>query len=126
MRAKLVVYTLILFLSLTSSSVYADGLGTLIQVGKSQDAMERALRQETKVYEAVKKGVETGTIDKGETQDAIRKNYGDPVVVLSEKNNTEKWVYKPGYTSHFDGIKIYLFFDEDKKLIGIKMLNRKK
>jgi len=100
---------------------YGDGLGSLSKVGKSQDAMVRVLNKETKTYRAVKKAVETGKIKEGHLQDSILDKYGEPVVVLKEYDNIEKWVYKPGHATYFDSTKIYLFFGADKKLKKIEV-----
>ena len=105
---------------------YADALGTLIDVGKSQSAMGKALDRETKAYDRIKRGIETGCLKKGQTANEVRSEYGDPVVVSEEKDGTSRWVYKPGYASHFDGIKINLLFDKEKKLAKIEVLNRSK
>ena len=117
---KNVVLTILIVL--LTVNVYAEGLSTLMQLSKSQDAMERELENETNVFKAVKRAIENGSIAKGQSQRFIRERLKEPVVILPKDDGTEKWVYKPGYATFFDGIKIYLFFDSDKKLTGIKML----
>jgi len=92
----------------------------LAAVGKSQKAAEKVLAKETKAFEAVKNGLATGDIKEGQTQEEILKKYGEPVIAMPEENYTEKWIYKPGHATYFDNIKIYLFFDKDKKLIEVK------
>jgi len=130
MKAKGVAmkYVNLLFVILTllsiTTSIYAEGLSTLANVGKSQDAMQRALNKETKSFEKIKKAIEKGTIKKGDRKDTIRKHYGEPVVILPDKQYAEKWVYKPGYASWFNGIKIYLFFDSNNELEGIKEMSK--
>lgn len=111
-----------LFLSFTANC-YAGGLSALIKLGKSQKEMQKTLNEETKTFKVVKNGIVAEKIKKGQSQDLIREQYGEPVVIISEKNDTEKWVYKPGYASHFDNIKIYLHFDGAKRLKEIKILN---
>ena len=120
--AKKLIITILFLLSATTS--YANGLSALIGIGKSQAAMQETLKKETKAFEAIKKAIETGAIKKGAPQDSIRSRYGKPVVIISKEGKPEKWVYKPGYATHFGGVKIYLFFDEAKKLTGIQILNR--
>lgn len=112
-----------LFLLIASNS-YADGLAALVEVSKGQQQMEKILNKETETYEVVKKALETGSIEKGQSQDLIRKRYGEPILIIPEKEGMKRWVYKPGYATHFDKIKIYLFFDEDKKLKEVKILNK--
>jgi len=111
---------IISILLIISINAYAEGLSTLAKVGKSQDAMARALNEETKQFKDLKDAIERGAIKKGESQEEIKARYGEPVIAIAGKDNTEKWVYKPGYATWFDGIKIYLFFDSDKKLHEIK------
>ena len=96
----------------------------MIKAGRSQEKMQKILKEETKIFEKVKKAVEAGKIKKGQSRDLILKKYGEPVVIISKKNNIEKWVYKPGYASHFDNIKAYLFFNEKGELKEIKLLNK--
>ncbi|MBL7157007.1 MAG: hypothetical protein ISS92_02465 [Candidatus Omnitrophica bacterium] len=118
---------LVVFLSVSLCGVcaFSDSLGNLIKVGKSQAQMEKALAKETKSYKAVKKAVESGTIKVGDEANSIKKRFGSPLVIIPQKDNSEKWVYKPGYATHFDNIKIYLFFDSNNRLSGIKTLNQK-
>ena len=113
---------ILFFMTFFSSiiNIYAEGLSTLAEVGKSQEAMQKALDKETKSFEAIKKAIEKDVIKNGVSQDVIKKRYGNPVVILPDKQYTERWVYKPGYASWFGGIKIYLFFNGGKKLVGIK------
>lgn len=84
--------------------------------------MQKAERRETKAFLAVKKALEDGNLKKGQSGEAIREQYGEPVVILRDKDGTEKWIYKPAYSTHFSGIKIYLFFNKNT-LTGIKVLN---
>ncbi|MBL7157869.1 MAG: hypothetical protein ISS92_06925 [Candidatus Omnitrophica bacterium] len=106
-----------------SFSASAGPLFELMAVGESQKAMEKELAKETKAYKTIKKAIEKGLIKKGESADEIRRRYGAPVITLSDEQYAEKWVYKPGYASYFDGIKIYLFFDSDKTLKGIRVMS---
>jgi len=115
----------LLALLLLSGMAAAEGLNTLISVGKSQAKMASALEDETEIYEKVKRGIKRGDIQKGDDQNSIRRSYGEPVVIMPREGGGERWVYKPGYASHFDGIKIYLFFDENKKLDEIQVLTKK-
>lgn len=116
---QIIVLFFIMLFSFTAR-IHAEGLSTLAEVGKDQAAMQKALDEETKSFRAIRKAIEKGTINKGESQDAIKRSYGEPVIILPDKKHDEKWIYKPGYASWFDGIKIYLYFDSDKKLEGIK------
>lgn len=105
---------------------HAEGLDGLIQAGESQARIQKALDEETRTFESIKNAVETGEIKKGLSQKFILKRYGAPVITLPDKKYQEKWVYKPGYATWFDGVKIYLFFDSEENLQGIRILNASK
>lgn len=118
-----ILYLIIIFIFLLyTSGAYGEGLPALIEVAESQKEMQKAVDGETESFLAVKRALETGNLQKGQSQHLIRAEYGAPVIILHDKSGLEKWVYKPGYASYFGGIKIYLFFD-NKALTGIKMLN---
>ena len=102
-----------IFILLFTSNCFAEGLGTLIEVAKDQDEIQKVLAEETKNFENVKKGIESGSIKKGMPTDQIKRQYGAPVVIVSDKKtNAERWVYKPAGADYFKGTKIYLVFDE--------------
>ena len=122
-RCAITCMTLVFICSAFSSSASAGPLFRLMAVGESQKKMEKELEKETKAYKAIKKAIERGNIKKGESADKIRRRYGAPVVTLSDEQYAEKWVYKPGYLSYFDGVKIYLFFGEDKTLKGVRVMS---
>ena len=101
----------------------AEGLDALIEVGKNMGEIQKGYDLETKNFERVKKAFDSGAIKKGQAKGDIAKQYGDPVIVTKESGPMrEKWVYKPASSSFFDGIRIYLFFDESGALDEIKVV----
>lgn len=97
---------------------WAEGLDTLIEVGRGQAAIQRAYYEETRTYEGVKRAVDRGDIKKGQTKKEIKDEYGDPVVdfydFITKRN---EWIYKPANSDFLGaGIKICLYFDKDDKL----------
>jgi hypothetical protein len=105
---------LCIFLSLAVSCARAEGLGALIEVGKAQAEIQRAYDEETKAFERVRDAIERGAIKKGDDKKDILREYGEPVVILKDnKNNREKWVYKPASSSFFKGVRINIFFGSD-------------
>ncbi len=109
-----------IWLLLSSQFCFAEGLDTLIDVARSQGDIQKEYSEETRNFEQVKKGVDSGMIQKGQSKDEIVRRYGEPVVALQDSlTGREKWVYKPAKSDFFKGIKIYLFFDKADKLCEI-------
>ncbi|OGX28527.1 MAG: hypothetical protein A2879_03640 [Omnitrophica WOR_2 bacterium RIFCSPHIGHO2_01_FULL_49_10] len=101
---------------------HADGLGTLMQVGKSMDEIQRAYDKETGTYNRVRESIGKGEIKKGLTQAALLK-YGEPVVVVTEViRKRQIWVYRPGTTDLLKKPKIRLFFDDNGALDEINVI----
>jgi hypothetical protein len=89
----------------------AEGLGTLIELGRSQAEMKKQYDQETKAFEAVKKAIEAGAIKKGMDKASVIAKYGEPVVIVDDLDGKRKdWIYKPAESSFFKGIRATLFF----------------
>jgi len=117
-RAQVITGAFVLAFALNS---YADGLDTLIDVARSQGEIQKVLNEETKAFERVKRGIDSGAIKKGTQKEEIRKKCGEPVVAVEPYNERpEKWIYKPATSSHFSGPKISLFFDSGGLLSEIK------
>ncbi|MFH1995533.1 MAG: hypothetical protein ABIJ27_00880 [Candidatus Omnitrophota bacterium] len=113
------VWAVVFIAAASTPLVYADGVSSLSEVAKSQEAMQRILDTETKTFRAVREAVASGVLREGLTQDEISGEYGDPVAVVSEKD-AEVWVYKPSYATYFDKNKIRLRFNEKKVLESIE------
>ena len=106
------------------SGAYAEGLDTLIKVGRSMADISSAYDGETKSFNRVKSAVDDGDIKKGMAKEDIRRRYGDPVIANNDSvTNSEKWVYKPAGSTFFKGIRIYLYFDDKGLLDEIKTLS---
>ena len=104
-----------------SVNCHGEGLSSLAEVGKEQEQMERELKTETKTYEKIKKALSRESITIGQSQEAILKSYGEPVIIVPEQGEySERWVYKPGNATYFENQKIYLYFDNNKTLAAIK------
>lgn len=115
------IATIAVFL-FSAINCYAEGLGTLIELGKSQAEIQKQYAQETKAFQAVKKAIETGAIKKGMDRGAIIDKYGDPVVIVDDLDGKRKdWIYKPAESSFFKGIRATLFFTADGVLDEAKV-----
>lgn len=119
---KIPTMLIILFFAAT---LHAEGLNTLIEVGKSMGEIAKESEAETKRFDAVKKGIQTGRIVKGQSRDSILKEYGEPVIEKAKtKREPYAMVYKPSSASFFEGIKIYLYFDDNGFLTDTKIVNQ--
>jgi len=119
---KKYIYLLALAIVLSPFACSADGIGTLMQVGKSMDEIQRDYDKETAAYGRVKEAVATGGIKKGVKQAAVLK-YGAPVVIMTEAaGKRQVWVYRPGTTDLLNKPKIRLFFDDSGALDQITVV----
>lgn len=115
----LFMFTAILFAGRSAS---AD-LKALIEVGKSQAQIAKALKEETKNYDKVKNAILSQKLKEGMPADRIRKKYGDPIIeIYDEKKNANKWLYMPATSTHFKGEKLYLFMDQEDNLVGWRII----
>lgn len=103
------------------SPACADGIGSLVEVGKSVDAVKKELAQETERYNGVKSALRSGALQRGIPRQEVLGRYGEPVV-MNEDHATgrERWVYKPAGSSFFEGETITIFFDRDGNLDEVK------
>lgn len=100
----------------------ADGIGTLLDIARSQKGMAKERAEETRNYESAKRAVENGSIAKGKSKKDVRSRCGEPVVIIEkEYGRSERWVYKPSKSSFFEGEKITLYFGEDDTLDEIEV-----
>jgi hypothetical protein len=107
----------------SSALIRAEGIDSLVEVGKSMADINAGFDQETKVFNRVKAAVDSGAIKKGLSKSSIRTQYGEPVIINDDSaTKREKWAYKPATSSFFEGIRIYLFFDDKDALDEIKTL----
>lgn len=112
MIANLKLLSAAYLLSVFSSAAYAEGLDTLIEVGRAQAEIQKAYEGETKAYKGVKSAVDKGAIKKGESKDDIKSRYGDPVVSFNDQaTKREKWVYRPASSDAFKGERVNIYFD---------------
>jgi len=116
------VMVLSLILLLTASNCCAEGLGTLIELGKSQAEMQKQYARETRAFESVKKAIESGAIKNGMDKNSVLAKYGEPVVIVDDPDGKrEDWIYKPAESSFFKGIRATLFFTAEGVLDEAKI-----
>ncbi len=114
MKNKKIAAWILVIIFANQGCLRADGLKTLIEVGKSQGEIAKAYSEETRVYEGVKRAVASGGIAKGADKNTVSGRYGEPVVAVGDYGtDREKWIYKPAASDFFKGPKICLFFTKD-------------
>lgn len=122
-KHRAITLLIIMPILLLGTYAYAD-LKTLMEIGKSQAAIAKSLKKETKNYKRVKKAIISGKLEEGMLADKIRKRYGEPIIdMYDKKRDAYKWLYMPATSTHFEGEKLYLFIDEEGKLVGWKLLD---
>ncbi len=115
------VFICIILLS-SAFNCRAEGLGTLIELGRSQAEMQKQYAQETRAFEAVKKAIEAGAIKKGMDKASLLAKYGEPVVMVDDPDGKrEDWIYKPAESSFFKGIRATLLFTAEGALDEAKI-----
>lgn len=111
------ITALALILCLAALPAGADGIGTLVQVGKSMADAKKTLDAEDQNFQGVKRALDSGALTKGQAKSTIRSYYGEPVVMNEDPlTGRERWVYKAADASFFEGPRIYLFFDQNGNL----------
>jgi hypothetical protein len=104
------------------TQAHAD-LKKLMEVGHNQAEIAKALKKETRNYKRVKKAIIADKLEEGMPADKIKKKYGKPIIdIYDKKKNAYKWLYMPATSTHFEGEKLYLYVDQEDKLVGWKLL----
>lgn len=123
-KVRIVIIALVILFPATWA--YAD-LKTLMEVGKSQETIAKALKEETENYNKVKKAIISGELKEGMPAEKVRKKYGVPVIeIYDEQKSADKWLYMPAASTHFEGEKLYLFVDKEGKLVGWQLVGQPK
>lgn len=121
---KIIVLSCVISLA-AAFCCFAEGLGTLIELGKSQAEIQKQYKEETKAFEVVKKAITSGAIKKGQDKASVLAKYGKPVVIVNDLDGKhEDWIYKPADSSFFKGIRATLFFTVEGVLDEAKLEER--
>jgi len=111
-----------IILLLAAFNCCAEGLGTLIELGRSQADMQKQYARETKAFEVVKRAIEAGAVKKGMDKASVLVKYGEPVVMVDDPDGKrEDWIYKSAESSFFKGIRATLFFTAEGVLDEAKL-----
>lgn len=121
---KIVMVCCVILLS-SAFNCCAEGLDTLMELGKSQAEIQKQYAQETKAFNAVREEIESGVIKNGMEKASILAKYGEPVVIIDDPDGKRKdWIYKPAESSFFKGIRATLFFTAEGVLDEAKIEER--
>ena len=91
----------------------AEGMGTLIEISKSQAEIKKQYEEETRNFEKIKNGIESGEIKKGQSKVQIQSRYGEPVVSVKDSDGVrEDCIYKPETSDFFKGIRATLIYSQ--------------
>ena len=113
----------VLALLFLSSTVYAAGIGELMDIARAQADAQKTYASETRAFERVKAAIDNGAIKKGQSKKEIADRYGEPVVNMTDSaTGREKWIYKSAKSSFFEGTRIYLYFDKNGNLDEVKVV----
>lgn len=97
-------------------------LTPLMELSKDRAEMTDELERDTRNYKNLKAAIEKNSLKEGESVLTIKREYGEPVLILSEDSGrVSRWLYKIGNASFFSQEKIYLIFDEEGKLVKWKI-----
>jgi len=120
------IVTVSCFILLSSAfNCCAEGLGTLIELGKSQAEIQKQYARETRAFDAVKRAIDAGDLKNGMDRASVLAKYGEPVVVVNDfDGKREDWIYKPAESSFFKGIRATLFFTAEGLLDETKIEER--
>jgi hypothetical protein len=107
-----------------AASARAEGVGSLIEAGKSMGEAKKDLASEDSNYQRLRKAIDSGLVQKGLARQTVLSQFGEPVVMNTDyATGRERWVYKDAKTSFFDRSKICLFFDGKGMLDEVVQLN---
>jgi hypothetical protein len=102
---------ILITLSVCAGVACAEGLGTLIEVGGNMADIAAEQAAQTARFARVKRDMDSGTLVRGMSRDAVIAQYGEPVIANTDTaTGREKIVYMPSTSDFLKGIKAYLYF----------------
>ncbi|MBI4367981.1 MAG: hypothetical protein HY588_01160 [Candidatus Omnitrophica bacterium] len=103
---------LIFFMGCASPS----NVGFLKGLAANEEQKAAVLQAETVRFQELKRAISDRKLKTEISQGEFERQFGKPVVVLQE-GTREKYVYKSGKAGWFGGEKVYLYFDQQSKLV---------
>ncbi len=102
-----------------------QGLMTLKRLGKNQDQIEKYLQKQEAFFDKLVTDVKAEKIKVGISKRKFIIAYGDPILGRSHEQSGEELLYRHP-TNYFSSDKVYVYFDEAKKLTSFKYKPYKK
>jgi len=118
---------LVFILSGCTKLQYMDELLTLKSVADDQTAMAKMVDAQNKKFEALLEAVRNDRIRKYDTEKSVRRAFGEPILIRQREHNQQQlseWLYRYA-TKFFNSDKVYLYFDESKRLVDWKYIEGK-
>ncbi|MCF7887169.1 MAG: hypothetical protein K9L71_01985 [Candidatus Omnitrophica bacterium] len=101
----------------------APQLLTLKRLGDSRKLMERDIEKKKKNLAKLINDIKTDKLKKGTSYNRFIRLYGEPVLEkLIDKDTKEKRLLYRHPTEYFDTDKVYLYFNQEAKLIAWKYI----
>lgn len=119
---------LIIFFIIISGCAYLthiDGLSTLDSLGKSQEDIDRYIKNQEKLFYVLREDVANKNVYTGLTKKDIIKKYGEPVLNKNIDSGNEKSVFLYRHPiKYYSNTRIYLYFGYSDKLTRCQVDNQ--
>lgn len=116
---RLTLFVLILVLGGCAIIRDFEGIMTLKRYNASQVELQRYVDRQTKLFDRLVSDIKADKLDKGTTEARIVRMYGDPIFVKNIDDGSpakEKLLFRHPM-NYFTSDKVYMYFDENKKLL---------
>ncbi len=108
-------------LVLSGCAISREGIQTLLELKKDEEWQQAYLEQELRAFEAVHKAIADGEINPGQLAGQVAEQVGDPIERYPD-DGLERWLYHDARDGWFDRPKIYLYFDNEERLVKWKCI----
>ena len=99
---------------------HLDQLLVLKDMSDEQTRLQKYIEQQDKKFEKLLKAVEGRTLAKNVRDQSIVRMYGEPLgkrEIEKDGQKLERWNYRY-QMKYFESEKVYLYFNEEKRLVG--------
>ena len=122
MRRVVFVFLIAFSLSGCFRKDRAQAIATLEALAEERAAQEEIIESERARFSLLIKAVEDGTIKKGLSEEEIHRLYGKPQIIKHpDAADIDKILVFAEPLNYFGTEKVYLYFDQDEKLVSWEM-----